>query len=87
MVEMHGYAVLFRRRFQHPQAFRHHFLADPVAGNNRDPVLLFSCSSRYSLWHVPRGLVHLTGLQWTKLGRGATLHCNVDRFARRRPNS
>jgi hypothetical protein len=24
--------------------------------------------------------VYVKGLQWTKLGRGATLQCNVDRF-------
>ncbi len=45
MIEMHGNAVLFRRRLQHPQPFRHHFLADPVAGNDRDPILLF-CAHR-----------------------------------------
>jgi hypothetical protein len=26
------------------------------------------------------GLVYLTGLQWTKLRRGATVQCNVDRL-------
>ena len=46
MVEMHAYAVLFRGRLQHPQAFRHHFLADTVAGNDRDPVLLFLIAHR-----------------------------------------
>jgi hypothetical protein len=24
--------------------------------------------------------IYLIGLQWTKARRGATLHCNVDRF-------
>ena len=42
MIEMHGDAVLFRRRLQHAQALRHHFLADAVAGNDRDPILLFA---------------------------------------------
>ena len=41
MVEMHADAVLFRSLLQHPQPLRHHFLADAVAGNDRDPVLLF----------------------------------------------
>ena len=46
MIEMHGNAVLFRRRLQHPQPFRNHFLADAVAGNDRDPVLLFFVAHR-----------------------------------------
>ena len=47
MVEMHADAVLFRGGFQHAQTLRHHFLADAVAGDDRDPIL-FSCSSRVS---------------------------------------
>ena len=31
--------------------------------------------------------VDWTGLQWTKLGRGATLQCNVDRLEQWRPNN
>ena len=46
MVEMQADAVLFRGLFQHAQALRHHFLADTVAGNDRDPVLLFSIAHR-----------------------------------------
>ncbi len=46
MVEMHGNAVLFRGRFQHAQAFRDHFLADAVTGNDRDPILLFGAAHR-----------------------------------------
>ena len=42
MVEMHGDAVLFRGRLQHAQALRHHFLADAVAGNDRDPIGFFA---------------------------------------------
>ena len=67
MIEMHGDAVLFRRRLQHAQALRHHFLADAVAGNDRDPILLFGCSSRDSL--LPgraANAAYLIALQWTK---------------------
>ena len=46
MIEMHADAVLFRGRLQHAQPFRHHFLADTVAGNDRDPVLLFFVAHR-----------------------------------------
>ncbi len=46
MIEMHGNAVLFRRRLQNAQALGHHFLADPVAGNDRDPILLFFVAHR-----------------------------------------
>src|SRR5437667_41140 len=38
MVEMHLDPMLLRRRLQHAQAFRHHFLADAVAGNHRNPI-------------------------------------------------
>ncbi len=48
MIEMHADAVFFRRGFQHAQAFRHHFLADAVAGNDRDPVLFFWVGHRES---------------------------------------
>ena len=47
MIEMHGYAVLFRRRLQHAQALRDHFLADAVAGNDRDPILLFGAHREF----------------------------------------
>src|SRR5437588_11511113 len=40
MIEMHADAVLFCGLFQHPQTFWRHFLADTVARNDRDPVLL-----------------------------------------------
>src|SRR6185437_7951828 len=40
MIEMHANAVFFRSGLQHAQTFRHHFLADTIAGNDRDPVLL-----------------------------------------------
>jgi hypothetical protein len=46
MIEMHGNAVLFRRRLDYAQPFRHHFLADAVAGNDRDPVLFFLVTHR-----------------------------------------
>ena len=46
MVEMHGHAVLFRRRLKHAQTFRDHFLADAVTGNDRDPILLFGAAHR-----------------------------------------
>src|ERR1700735_1307164 len=46
MVEVHADAVLFRHRFQHAQALRHHFLADPVAGDDRDPILLVLLAHR-----------------------------------------
>ena len=50
MIELHGNAVLFRGRLDDAQALRHHFLADAVAGNDRDPVLLsLRCSSKTSL--------------------------------------
>ena len=42
MIEMHGNAVLFRGRLDDAQALRHHFLADAVAGDDRDPVLFFA---------------------------------------------
>ena len=44
MVEMHGHSVLFRGGFQNAQALRDNFLADAVAGNDRDPILFFACS-------------------------------------------
>jgi hypothetical protein len=46
MIEMQADAVLFRRLLQHPQPFRHHFLADAVAGNDRDPVWFFFIAHR-----------------------------------------
>ncbi|OIQ63319.1 hypothetical protein GALL_551390 [mine drainage metagenome] len=46
MIEMHGDTVLFRRCLQNAQAFGYHFLADPVAGNDRDPILLFFVAHR-----------------------------------------
>ena len=39
MIEFDGNAVLLRRGLDDAQAFRHHFLADAVAGDDRDPVL------------------------------------------------
>ena len=79
MIEMHGDAVLFRRRLQHAQAFRHNFLADAVAGNDRDPILLFWRSSRVSLLVLagPANAAYLIALQWTKAAalRNAALQC------------
>src|ERR1700689_5465159 len=74
MIEMHGHAVLFRGLLQHAQAFGHHFLADAVTGNDRDPVLF--------LWTVPREIpcASFGPEQWTKVEPGATLQCNVDRL-------
>ena len=45
MIEMHGNPVLFRGRLDDAQAFRHHFLADAVTGDDCDPVLFF-CAHR-----------------------------------------
>ena len=49
MIEMHVDAVLFRGGLQHAKAFRDHFLADAVAGNDRDSIFLFLCSPGKSL--------------------------------------
>ena len=57
MIEMHGHAVLFRRRLQHAQALRDHFLADAVAGNDRDPILLFGAAHREFPWLFVRRLM------------------------------
>ena len=89
MVEMHGNAVLFRRRLDDAQALRHHFLADAVAGNDRDPIRAsLRCSSRDFLDMSCRSAnaAYLIVLQWTKLDRRATLQCNVDR-GRLRPDN
>jgi hypothetical protein len=87
MVEVHANAVLLRRNFQHAQSFRHHFLADAVAGDDRDPILLFLLAHREfpssPSFRKPcraDNAIYLIGLQWTKARHGATLHCNVDRF-------
>jgi len=49
--------------------------------DNRDPVLLFFIAHREIPHRLQRGnAVYWIGLQWTKLGRRATLQCNVDRF-------
>src|SRR6266446_3544462 len=55
MIEMHADAVLFRGLLQHPQPFRHHFLADAVPGNNRDPILLFFVAHREFPCALPAG--------------------------------
>jgi hypothetical protein len=46
MIEMKGHAVLLRRGLQNAQTFGHHFLADAVAGNDRDPVLFLAHRKR-----------------------------------------
>ncbi|MGY2934393.1 hypothetical protein ACVWZ6_003995 [Bradyrhizobium sp. GM6.1] len=46
MIEMKGHAVLLRRGLQNAQALGHHFLADSVAGNDRDPVLFLAHRER-----------------------------------------
>src|ERR1700674_247548 len=46
MLEMQADAMLLCGLLQHAQSFRHHFLADAVAGNDRDPVLLFFVAHR-----------------------------------------
>jgi len=56
-LEMHGDAVLFRRRLQHAQALRDHFLADAIAGNDRDPILLFGAAHREFPWLFVRRLM------------------------------
>src|SRR5579872_4885261 len=53
MIEMHGNAVLFRRGLNDTQTFRHHLLADSVAGNDRDPVLFFFAAHREIPWFSP----------------------------------
>ena len=83
MVEMHGNAVLFRRRLQHAQALRHHFLADAVAGNDRDPICLFGAIIESFLVIQPACSGRLfDGLamdQTADRRSCSTLQCNVDR--------
>src|SRR5512135_2773691 len=55
MIEMNADAVFFRRHFKHPEPLRYHLLADPVAGNDRDPVLLFSATHREIPWTAEYG--------------------------------
>src|SRR3984893_13594018 len=84
MVEMQADAMLPCGLLQHAQSFRHHFLADAVTGNDRDPVLLFFVAHREIPCALPAGSAgYLIGLQWTKVCHGATLHCNVDGFCGR----
>jgi hypothetical protein len=80
MVEMHVDAVLFRSRLQHAKAFGDDFLADAVAGNDRDAIF-FSLAHRENPYICGiSALIRIIGLQWTKVNRGATLQCNVDLF-------
>ena len=46
MVELHGDAVLLRGLLDDAQPLRHDFLADPVAGDDRDPVWFLSVAHR-----------------------------------------
>src|SRR5436305_849007 len=48
MVEMHVEAMLFRRRLQHAKTLWDDFLADAVAGNDRDAIF-FSLAHEESL--------------------------------------
>ena len=71
MIEMHGHAVLLRRRLDDAQALRHDLLADPVAGNDRDPVLLFFLGHR----EIPSG--------WGRFGKAISCwDCNGPKSSR-----
>jgi hypothetical protein len=54
MIEMQVDAVLFRGGLQHPQPLRRHFLPNTVAGNDRDPILLFFVAHRDIPLVLPR---------------------------------
>jgi len=83
MVEMHVDAVLLRRCLQHAKAFRHHLLADAVAGNDCDAIFFSLAHQENPYICGSSALIRIIGLQWTKVNRGATLHCNVDLFEAR----
>jgi hypothetical protein len=80
MIEMHVDAVLLRGGLQHAKALRHDFLADAVAGNDRYSIFFFVAHRENPYICGVSAFISIIGLQWTKVNRGATLHCNVDRF-------